>query len=308
MPDINFNGDVAIVTGAGGGMGREIALLLAARGARVLVNDYGGDGFGKAGSADRAEAVAREIRDAGGEAVAEASAVGSAETAHRIVATAIAAFGRVDILINNAGIIAPGAIDAVTDEVLTRAIEINLLGQYRLIQAVWPQMRTQGGGRILNVSSNSSLGYANFSTYGASKAGVLGLTANAAIDGKPHGIIVNSLLPVASTRLINSGTEAAASSNPDFYAWLDLHFPPRLIAPVALALLSPGLAVSGMHFTSGGGRVARLMHVVTEGIHAVTPTPESVLAGLPAVIDGSETVPVGSGMEELLVYRRSIPA
>src|SRR5689334_14174423 len=178
MNKIDFSNQVAIVTGAGGGMGRDMALILAERGAKVVVNDYGGDILGHAGASAKAEAVVKEIRDAGGTALANATAVGTPEAAHDIVQCAMDAWGRVDILINNAGVTAFGGLAEIPLEDVARVVGINFWGPYLLMREVWPIMKQQGYGRILNVSSTASLGMGTITPYSASKAGLIGLTTD----------------------------------------------------------------------------------------------------------------------------------
>src|ERR1700722_18254211 len=173
MSAISFDGQVAIVTGAAGGIGRAIAFELARRGARILVNDYGGDTFGHEGNAERAEAVAAELRAMGAEAVADGTAVGTADNARRIAGVALKAFGRIDILANNPGVTLPGLITSVSEQDVENHIRINLLGPYMLVRAVWPVMQQQRYGRILNTSSNAALGIGANTPYAMSKAGLI---------------------------------------------------------------------------------------------------------------------------------------
>ena len=218
---IDFNGQAAIVTGAGRGMGREIALLLARRGAKVLVNDYGGDPEGHAGTSKEAEAVAEEIRRANGIAVADATTVGDSAGADRIIAAALEAFGRIDILINNAGGSTIAPIDELSDEAIERVMRTNYWGPYLLIRRAWPHMRKQGYGRILNVSSSATLGIGTVAPYSSAKAAMIGLTCEAAIEGKPHGIGINAIFPAGYTRLAAKSQEAAR-------VWMETYFAPQL--------------------------------------------------------------------------------
>ena len=179
QPDINdvrFDGQVALVTGAGGGMGRSYAIELARRGARVIVHDYGGTIDGTAGEDARAQSVVAEIAALGGTALANGESVGTLSAARAMVNQAVRAFGRLDMLVNNAGIAAPGGLDQVDFESIERVYRTNLVGTHAMISAAWTTMKRQRYGRILNVSSNAALGIGGNSVYASTKAGLLGLT------------------------------------------------------------------------------------------------------------------------------------
>lgn len=266
---ISFSGQTAIVTGAGGGIGRAIAVGLAERGANILVNDYGGSTFGDAGSIDRARMVADTINASGGRAVANATAVGSAAAATEIVDAAIAAFGRVDMLVNNAGIVHYGPIESTPDTIVERVLTTNLAGAFRLVQAVWPTMQQQAYGRILNISSNSALGFGGIAAYAVSKAGLLGLTAECAIEGEACGIAANSLLLIAATRLGEANPGALVP--PAITRWMNRNFQPEGVVPAALYLLSGQNGLSGAHISTGGGRVSRIRAVAATRIERRAP-------------------------------------
>jgi NAD(P)-dependent dehydrogenase (short-subunit alcohol dehydrogenase family) len=181
---LTFDGRVAIVTGGGGGLGRSHALELARRGAHVVVNDLGGAVDGTGGSTTAAEAVVAEIAAAGGEAVANAASVATPDGGAAIVQAALDAFGRVDIVVNNAGILRDAAFKNVTPESLDAVIDVHLKGAFNVLRGAWPLMREQNYGRIVNTSSGSGL-FGNFgqSNYGAAKAGLMGLTRVLSIEG-----------------------------------------------------------------------------------------------------------------------------
>jgi NAD(P)-dependent dehydrogenase (short-subunit alcohol dehydrogenase family) len=299
---MSLKDQVVIVTGAGGGIGRAAALLLGKLGARVVVNDYGGDTAGQAGDIGRAQAVADEIRAAGGEATANGEPVGSVRAAEKIRDAALAAYGRIDALINNAGIMAIGEVDEISDALLDRVIEINFLGAFRLLRAVWPGMKARGYGRIVNVSSSSLLGFGDRAPYGAAKAALIGLTADAAFNGKPHGILVNSLLPAAFTRLTNGEAGGADAIDPAMWEMLREKFAPEFVASTAAFLLSPKLSITGEHIVSGANRVARLAHFETAGWRKPGLTMEDIALNIAEVRDTRRGAFVASGQEELALF------
>jgi NAD(P)-dependent dehydrogenase (short-subunit alcohol dehydrogenase family) len=249
---LRFDGRVAIVTGAGAGLGREHALLLAGRGAQVLVNDL---------SEQRALDVVAEIIGAGGVAVADSHRIGDARNAEAIVEHALDSFGRLDIVLNNAGSGGPtGEIDTVDEAMIERIIGTHLVGTIYVNRAAWRHLAEAGYGRILNTSSGSALGAAGGPIYSAAKAGLIGLTRALAVEGVAHGINVNALLPMGYTR--------GASLNPDekVRSWMESAFPARLASPAAIWLLHHDCAVTGELLMTGGGRVARVGTVSVPGI------------------------------------------
>jgi NAD(P)-dependent dehydrogenase (short-subunit alcohol dehydrogenase family) len=192
MADIRFDGRVAIVTGAGGGLGREHALLLAARGAKVVVNDLGGAVDGTGGSAGPAERTAKEIEGLGGVAVADGNTVATPEGGQAIVDTALDAFGRVDIVINNAGILRDKAFHNLTPELLDPVLDVHLKGAFHVTRPAWARMREAGYGRVLLTASNAGiLGNFGQSNYGAAKMGLVGLARVLAQEGARYGIRVS---------------------------------------------------------------------------------------------------------------------
>ena len=199
---LDFNNRVAIVTGAGGGLGRQHALALAARGARVVVNDVGGARDGSGGSSAAAERVVAEIRAAGGEAIASAASVTDHHAVQAMVQQALDAWGRVDVLVNNAGILRDKSFGKMTVEDFRLVVDVHLMGAVHCCKAVWPVMVAQKYGRIVMTSSSSGL-YGNFgqANYGAAKMALVGLMQTLSIEGAKHDIRVNCLAPTAATRM-----------------------------------------------------------------------------------------------------------
>jgi NAD(P)-dependent dehydrogenase (short-subunit alcohol dehydrogenase family) len=297
---ISFENQVAVITGAGRGMGREMALMLASRGAKVVVNDYGGDPEGRPGNSQVAESVVMEIRNAGGTAVADASTVGDSAAADRLLKLTLDAFGRLDVLINNAGGSTIAGIADLADEDIERVMRTNYWGPYLLLRRAWPIMQRQAYGRILNVSSSATLGIGTVAPYSSAKAALLGLTAEAAIEGKPHGILVNAIFPCGYTRL-------AAKSQEDARRWMEVSFPPALVARAVAYLVSSSMTASGEIFSVGGGRVSRMALFNNDGYFNRELTPELVAEHFEQIRDLSEAKPVHSSREENERYMSWLP-
>jgi NAD(P)-dependent dehydrogenase (short-subunit alcohol dehydrogenase family) len=297
--DLRFDGRVAIVTGAGGGLGREYAHLLAARGARVVVNDYGGNTRGTEPSPERAHEVAAEITAAGGEAVANTDTVSTPEGGRSIVQTALDAYGTVDVVVHNAGI-AGGAphFDELDDESIRRMFDTHLLGAFHVLRPAWRTMRERGYGRIVNISSGSVFGVYGTWDYPSAKAGLIGLTRNLAVSGAASGIKVNAVMPVAYTRL------TAQVPSDTFKKWLHENFQPDRVAPLVALLAHDECPSSGEVFTAGGNRAARVLLSVVPGYQSSGPlTPEELRDHWDAVVDASKTVIPSDAMDELRLYQ-----
>ena len=255
MSDLGFDGQVAIITGAGGGLGRSHALELARRGARIVVNDLGGSVDGTGGSASAAQLVVDEIAAAGGEAVADHNSVATPDGGRAIVQSALDAFGTVDIVINNAGILRDKTFHNMTPEFLEPVIAVHLLGAFYVTQPAWVIMREKGYGRVVNTSSNSGL-LGNFgqSNYGAAKMGLVGFTRVLANEGRAKGIKVNAIAPVAKTRM----TE-------DLLGPLGDKLEPAEVTPTVVYLSHEDCPVTGEVYSVAGGAVARYFVGLTEG-------------------------------------------
>lgn len=252
MSDIDLDGRVAIITGAGGGLGRSYALLFAERGAKVVVNDVGGGDDGPS-----ADAVVAEIEQAGGTATANHDSVADADGGASIVASAIETFGRVDAVVNNAGILRDRSFAKMTEQEIRDVIDVHLLGAFHVTKAAWPHLKDQGYGRIVNTTSPAGL-FGNFgqANYAAAKMGLVGLTRTLAIEGRKAGIGVNVVAPLAASRM----TETILP--PDVLAKLD----PSLVAPLVAYLCSEACTTSGAVLTAGGGHVARVGVVQGPGV------------------------------------------
>ena len=253
MDPLTFDGRVAVITGAGGGLGRSHALELARRGAHVVVNDLGGAVDGTGGSASAAEQVVAEIRAAGGEAIANADSVATPDGGAAIVECALDTFGRVDIVVNNAGILRDAAFKNVTPALLDAVIDVHLKGAFNVLRTAWPRLREQNYGRVVNTSSGSGL-FGNFgqSNYGAAKAGLMGLTRVLSIEGARNNVMANAIAPIAHTRM----TEGQ----------IDESMAPELISPLVAYLCHASCAVTGQAYSVGGGRVSRVFLGMTTGV------------------------------------------
>lgn len=282
--DIGFEGRVAIVTGAGTGLGRAHAMGLAARGAKLVINDLGVSTDGKAQSSDAAEVVAQEIRDAGGEAMAHGADVSNEAQVADMVAQAMGMWGRIDILVNNAGILLDKTFAKMSMGDFRRVVDVHLIGSATCTHAVWPIMREQGYGRVVLTSSSSGL-YGNFgqSNYGAAKAAMLGLMNVLHLEGARDNIRVNTLAPTAATRMTRDLLPPEAAEL----------LAPENITPGLLYLVSDD-APSRSILCAGAGCYAQTRIYETEGIllQGDANTPEQVAAQFAAVGDPA-------GQEEL---------
>jgi NAD(P)-dependent dehydrogenase (short-subunit alcohol dehydrogenase family) len=291
MSDLGFDGKVAIITGAGGGLGRQHALLLASRGALVVVNDLGGaiDGTGSdKGAADR---VVDEIRAAGGEAAADTNSVSTPQGGAAIVQTAIDTFGRVDIVINNAGILRDKAFHGMDQAMIDAVIDVHLRGAFNVTRPAFVLMRAQGYGRIISTSSASGI-FGNFgqANYGAAKTGLIGLTRVLAVEGARFNIKANAIAPLALTRM----TETILGA---FGDKLD----PALISPLVTYLAHETCDLTGRLFSAGGGRVAEVFLGEVPGYYNPALTPEDVRDNLAAITNrDGYSVPANLGEETVL--------
>ncbi len=281
---ISFDNRVAIVTGAGGGLGRAYALGLAARGAKVVVNDLGGARDGSGSSLGAAQTVVDEIVAAGGEAMANGASVTDAAAVEKMVALVRERWGRIDILINNAGILRDRTFVKMTLDDFRQVLDVHLMGSVICTKAVWETMREQAFGRILMTTSSTGL-YGNFgqANYGAAKLGLVGLMKTLAIEGAKYNVRVNTIAPVAATRM----TEDIMP--PELLARMG----PETVAPAAIYLVSDD-APTGAVINAGAGGFERAYVTLTRGIHvdAGDMTPETIAARFDEISDRTgEVVP-----------------
>ncbi len=296
--DLRWDGRVAVVTGAGRNLGRAYARLLAARGARVVVNDLGGpisdtDGRGDAPTVNPAHTVVDEIVAAGGEATVSSDSVATPDGGAAIVARALDTFGRLDIVINNAGVVRQAPFAEYTPDLLDDELTSQIGGHFNVTRAAWPVLVAAGYGRILNLSSGAGLwGVPGMTGYAAAKMGVVGLTRALALEGAEHGIAVNVVAPCAKTR---PGGFGPIPKSPALHAWLSV----EEIAPVVAWLVHEACHVSGECFSVGGGYIGRVAVAVNAGWRDRPLTPESVRDHWATVMRDGPWTPLPSGSGDL---------
>ncbi len=253
--ELGFDGKVALISGAGGGLGRQHALLLASRGALVVVNDLGGAVDGSGSDVGAAQKVANEIKALGGDAVADTNSVATPEGGAAMVKVAIDSFGRIDIVINNAGILRDKSFHNMEPSLMNPVFDVHLKGAFHVTQPAFVHMREQGYGRIVSTSSAAGI-FGNFgqTNYGAAKMGLVGFTRVLAVEGAKHNIKANAIAPLALTRMTEN-----------LLGGLGEKLGPEFIAPVVAYLAHEDCPVSGEIFSVGGGRVARIFIAETPG-------------------------------------------
>jgi NAD(P)-dependent dehydrogenase (short-subunit alcohol dehydrogenase family) len=291
MSDIRFDDRVAVVTGAGGGLGRTYALELASRGAQLVVNDLGGAADGTGGASSAADKVVKEIESAGGTAVANYDSVSTAEGGEAIVQTALDNFGKVDIVINNAGILRDKSFAKLADADLCAVLDVHLKGAFYVSQPAFRVMKDNGYGRFLFTASAAGV-FGNFgqSNYGAAKMGLVGLMNVLAVEGARSGIQANTIMPIANTRLTQ-----------DLLGPLADKLAPECVTPLVTYLVSEQCELTHELFSVGGGRYARVFVGLATGWNAgpaASVSAEDIAANLDAIREQSGyTVPTSIGDE-----------
>jgi NAD(P)-dependent dehydrogenase (short-subunit alcohol dehydrogenase family) len=280
LSELRFDGRVAVVTGAGRGLGREYALLLASRGASIVVNDIGGSLTGDGSDAGPAEEVVAEIRAAGGTAVACTDSVATPEGGAAIVQAALTNFGGIDIVIHNAGNVRRAPLSEMAYEDFASVLDVHLMGAFNVVRPAFPLMSAAGYGRIVLTSSIGGL-YGNHDVvnYGVAKAGIIGLSNVAAIEGAANGVKCNVIVPAAVTRMAEGiDTSAYPPMGPD------------LVAPAVGWLAHESCSVTGEMLIAIGGRIARAVVAESPGVYRPSWTIEEVGAQMTAIRDLTEPV------------------
>ena len=293
MAERRFDGRVAVITGAGRGLGRQYALLLGANGAKVVVNDLGGNMAGDGTDPGPANEVVREIKEAGGDALACVESVATAEGGEAIIAAALHHYGRIDILIHNAGNVRYASLMEVTHDDFKAVVDVHLMGAFHVVRPAFPVMCNAGYGRIVLTSSIGGLyGNYNVASYGAAKTGMTGLSNVVALEGAGKGVKSNIIVPAAVTRMAEG---------------LDIsQYPPmgpELVAPVVGWLAHESCSISGEMLISVAGRVAQAFIAETEGVYRPSWSIDDVAAEINAIRDKGKMwilPPVPSGFADHL--------
>ncbi len=293
MTNRRFDGGVAVITGAGRGLGREYARLLASQGAKVVVNDNGGSMRGEGADAGPAEQAVREIKSSGGDAIACTASVATPEGGKAIIDAAFEHYGRIDILIHNAGNVRRGSLQEISQEDFEAVVGVHLMGAFHVVRPAFPAMCKAGYGRIVLTSSIGGLyGNHNVVNYGVSKAGMIGLNNIAALEGAAHGVKCNIIAPGAVTRMAEG---------------LDIsQYPPmgpELVAPIVGWLADESCSISGEMLICMAGRVARALIAETEGVYQPSWSIDEVAQRIDEIRDTAKLwvlPPVPSGFVEHL--------
>ena len=288
MTTFDFGGRVAVVTGAGRGIGRAYALLLGQRGARVVVNDLGGSTKGTGHDPGPAQEVAGQIVKAGGTAIADSSDVSTVEGGQRAVDAAVSEFGRVDIVVNNAGNVIYGALPEVDSSVFDAILGVHVRGPFNVTRAAWPHMLAQNYGRVVLTGSTGMFGMPDNLSYATAKAAMIGMAQAMTKNAGDHDIKVNVIAPNAWTRMAGDPSEGMDELRGQRPAGAPPHLEPELVAPMLAFLAHESCPVSAGIYTAGAGRFARLYVAATDGYafpNDVTPTVEDVAAHWAAIND-----------------------
>lgn len=298
MTDLRFDGRVAVITGAGRGLGRAYALLLASRGAKVVINDIGASMDGGGVDAGPADEVVQAIKAAGGEAIACTDSVATPQGGKAIIEAALDTWGRIDIVVHNAGNVRRGGMDEISQEDFDAVLDVHLRGGFHVVRPAFPLMKKAGYGRVVLASSVVGL-YGNLGTanYTVSKMGLIGLSTITALEGGPVGIKSNCVLPGALTRMADGAKNLDTSSFPPTMQ-------PEMVAPVVAYLAHESCAITGELVSSIGGRVSRAYIAETPGVYRDTWTVEDIAENLDAIrsTEGSMIFPAATGFTDHMSY------
>jgi NAD(P)-dependent dehydrogenase (short-subunit alcohol dehydrogenase family) len=289
MGELRFDDRAVVVTGGGRGIGRSHALAFAARGAKVVVADYGVDLDGNGSSPEPADEVVAEIEAAGGTAVAAFADVSDERGAASLIETALGRFGRIDVVVNNAGISEPTPFAELTTEQFERMIAVHYFGTLFTIRAAWPHFVDAGHGRIVNTMSESALGgLTHFTSYAAAKGAVWGLTRTLATEGVAHGIAVNAIAPRAWSRMAEKDAALIADilgQDPADREVMRSMMPVEWNSPGALYLAHESCPLTGHVLQVGAGGISCIAIVQTQGIPNGDASPEEIAAHIDAIVD-----------------------
>jgi NAD(P)-dependent dehydrogenase (short-subunit alcohol dehydrogenase family) len=280
MPELRFDDRVAVVTGGGRGLGRAYALLLASRGAKVVVNDSGASLTGDGIDGGPAQDVVAEIAAAGGDAVACTESVSTSAGGKAIVEAALDRYGRLDVLVHNAGIVRRRSLTEMTYEDFDAVLDVHLRGAFHVVRPAFPVMCDAGYGRVVLTSSIGGLyGNHEVANYAAAKAGIVGLSNVVALEGQPHGVKSNVIVPGAVTRM-------AAGLDTSAYPPMD----PELVAPAVGWLANESCSITGEILVAIAGRIARVVVAETPGVHQPSWTIEQVAEHIDAIRDPADPI------------------
>jgi NAD(P)-dependent dehydrogenase (short-subunit alcohol dehydrogenase family) len=282
LKELRFNGRVAVVTGAGRGLGREYAKLLASRGAHVVVNDLGTDPVGRGESSQPAQSVVDEITATGGVAVASTDSVASMAGANAIISTAVGAFGTVDILVNNAGIMNQAPFDDIPLDYFDKQLNVSFYGTLYMTKACWPYLK-KSRGNVVNISSASILGTDVLTAYGSAKGAVFAFTRCLAQAAEPFGIRVNAVLPIAATRMADVSGKTVPTQ--EIRELIAAEMAPEKVAPMVAYLAHQNCRLSGRAFSVGSNRMALVFLGETLGYQSKNPSIEDISQNIEAICD-----------------------